>query len=250
LDCLEESPPKGYDQWNGNLLAGTLGVKPDKIWKELRTLGINLQRRRTWSFTTELEFACKSADIVGLYLGPPSNAVVLSLEEQHAPQPDEEEAWLRMPDGKTLSEFAEECEERGRTDLLTALEIATGQVSADRFPRKRKNEFSRFLDSLTAQYPHRQLSTILDNLGFEQLSLDGPWQMTHPGVEFHVAPTHTAWLSQIEIWFSLLSRSNQKQLHPRRGGELVRAIESFVETYHENAQPFEWTKNCLPRASE
>lgn len=243
LTQLDEKPPEGYAQWNGRLLAETLHVKADKVWKELRTLGINLQRRRSWCVSTDPEFASKSADIIGLYLGPPANAVVLSIDEKPCIQAlERQQGWLKMPDGRSLTGFAHEYKRHGTTNLFAALNVATGQVEADCFPRKRRDEFLRFLDTLVAQHPGRELHLVLDNLSVHKLKEDHPWRLKNPNVHFHFTPTHASWINQIEAWFSILSRSALKQASFRNTKELVAAIEKFIQTYNETAEPFQWTK--------
>ena len=87
LRRLDEPPPAGYASWNGRLLAKALGdVSPHHIWRVLRTHGIQLQRRRSWCLSTDPQFAQKAADIVGLYLEPPENAVVICVDEKPAIQ--------------------------------------------------------------------------------------------------------------------------------------------------------------------
>ena len=82
LVALDEPPPSGYATWNGTLLARALGYSADYIWRVLRKHRIALQRRRSWCISTDPEFASKAADIVGLYLAPPENAVVLCVDEK------------------------------------------------------------------------------------------------------------------------------------------------------------------------
>lgn len=243
LAQLDEDPPEGYAKWNGRLLAEELGVKPDKVWKELRTLGINLQRRRSWCVSTDPEFASKSADIVGLYLGPPANAVVLSVDEKPCIQAlERQQGWLKMPDGRSLTGFAHEYKRHGTTNLFAALDVATGQVAADCFPRKRRDEFLRFLDKLVALHPGKELHLVLDNLSVHKLKEDHPWRIKNPNVHFHFTPTHASWINQVEAWFSILSRAALKGASFKNTKDLVRAIEQFVKVYNENAEPFQWTK--------
>jgi len=243
LAQLDEEPPEGYAKWNGRLLAEELGVKPDKVWKELRTLGINLQRRRSWCVSTDPEFASKSADIVGLYLGPPANAVVLSVDEKPCIQAlERQQGWLKMPDGRSLTGFAHEYKRHGTTNLFAALNVATGQVAADCFPRKRRDEFLRFLDKLVALHPGKELHLVLDNLSVHKLKEDHPWRIKNPNVHFHFTPTHASWINQVEAWFSILSRAALKSASFKNTKESVRAIEQFVQVYNENAEPFQWTK--------
>jgi hypothetical protein len=79
LERLDAPPPAGYAKWNGRTLGEALEIPPNLVWRELRALGISLQRRRSWCISTDPEFDAKSADIIGLYLGVPANAVVLSV---------------------------------------------------------------------------------------------------------------------------------------------------------------------------
>jgi transposase len=106
LAQLDSPPPRGYGAWNGRLLAQTLGVSADWVWATLRRHDISLQRRRSWCISTDPEFARKAADIVGLYLHPPENAVVLSVDEKpHIQALERARDWLRLPDGKALTGF-------------------------------------------------------------------------------------------------------------------------------------------------
>ena len=86
LRMIDEPPPKGYAQWNGSLLAERTGIPDYQVWAVLRRRGISLQRRRSWCLSTDPEFARKSADIVGLYLDPPENAMVVCMDEKPAIQ--------------------------------------------------------------------------------------------------------------------------------------------------------------------
>ena len=104
LKALGDPPPKGSGAWTGTLLARRLGdVSADQVWRVLRLRRIHLQRRRSWCVSTDPEFARKAADVAGLYLDPPENALVLCVEEKpHIPAPDRAEGWLRLPNGKAL----------------------------------------------------------------------------------------------------------------------------------------------------
>ena len=243
LNKLDEAPPDGYAKWNGRLLAEALEVSADRVWSELRKLGINLQRRRSWCVSTDPEFASKSADIIGLYLGPPENAVVISIDEKPCIQALERaQGWLKMPDGRSLTGFAHEYKRHGTTNLFAALNVATGRIKAECFSRKRRDEFLQFLDKVVAEYPDQQLHLILDNLSVHKLAEDHPRRRKYPNVHFHFTPTHASWMNQIEVWFSILSRGALKPASFRSTKDLITAIEKFVKAYNENATPFAWTK--------
>lgn len=245
---LDEKPPEGYSKWNGRLLAEALGISADRVWSELRRLGINLQRRRSWCISTDPEFAAKSADIVGLYLGPPKNAVVLSIDEKPCIQAlEREQGWLKMPDGRALTGFAHDYKRHGTTNLFAALDVATGQVHAECFPKKRRDEFLQFLDRVVAEYPKQQLHLILDNLSVHKLKEDHPWRRKNPNVHFHFTPTHASWMNQVEVWFSILSRGALKAASFRSTKELINAIGKFIKVYNQSAMPFAWTKVRVSR---
>jgi transposase len=108
LALLDQKPPKGYAQWNGRLLAESLpGVSKDQVWRILRRHDICLERRRSWCISTDPEFGPKAADIVGLYLNPPENALVVAVDEKPSIQALERaQGYLRLPDGKAVMDLA------------------------------------------------------------------------------------------------------------------------------------------------
>ena len=121
LALLDTDPPDGYSQWNGRLLAQALGdVSTDHVWRLLRKHSIPLQRRRSWCISTDPEFGSKAADVVGLYLNPPQNAVVLCVDEKpHIQVLERAQGWLRLPNGKALNGF-NHCYKRHGTSTLFA----------------------------------------------------------------------------------------------------------------------------------
>jgi len=108
LALLDEPPPEGYGKWSGPLVAQALeDVSDDQVWRILRKYDICLERRRSWCISTDPEFGPKAADIVGLYLNPPQNALVLCVDEKPSIQALERaQGWLRLPNGKALNGFS------------------------------------------------------------------------------------------------------------------------------------------------
>jgi transposase len=135
LRVLDEVPPAGYSTWNGRLIARHLGdVSPGYVWQVLRRHGIQLQRRRNWCVSTDPEFAAKAADIVGIYLDPPENAVVLAVDEKPSIQALERaQGYLKLPNGRAITGQSHEYTQHGTTTLFAALNIATGQVKAGHY---------------------------------------------------------------------------------------------------------------------
>lgn len=244
LAKLDEPPPSGYATWDGNLLAKALvDVSKHQVWRVLRKHGIALTRRHSWCISTDPEFAAKAADIVGLYLSPPENAVVLCVDEKPSIQALERaQGWLRLPDGKAITGFSHEYKRHGTTTLFGALEVATGQVKAGHYNRKRRREFLDFMNELVAGYPNdTELHVILDNLSTHKPKEDR-WLARHPNVRFHFTPTHASWLNQIEVWFSILWRGALKGASFTSPRQVRQAIDRFIEAYTQIAHPFEWKK--------
>lgn len=246
LRQLDQSPPKGFARWNGALLAAALkDISDDQIWRVLRKHGISLERRRSWCVSTDPCFAQKAADVVGLYLNPPENALVLSVDEKpHIQALERAQGWLKLPNGKALTGFQHEYKRHGTTTLFAALEVATGLVKGDHYKRRRRVEFLDFMNSLVDQYPGRQIHVILDNLNTHKPKCDR-WLARHKNVRFHFTPTHASWLNQVEIWFSILEHQSLAGASFTSPAQLREHMDHFIAAYNQTAHPFEWKKQTV-----
>ena len=158
LGLLDQPPPDGYAQWNGPRLAEALGdVSTDQVWRILRKHQIQLQRRRSWCISSDPEFGPKAADVVGLYLNPPENALLLSVDEKpHIQALERAQGFLRLPDGKAVNGFSHCYKRHGTTTLFAALDVLTGQVKTGHYPRRRRREFLDFMNDLVAANPDQR----------------------------------------------------------------------------------------------
>lgn len=243
LTQLDEPPPEGFATWTGGLVAEALkDVSRDQVWRVLRGHKIHLQRRRSWCVSTDPEFAAKAADIVGLYLDPPENGVVLSVDEKpHIQALERAQGYLRLANGRALRGFNHDYKRHGTTTLFAALNVSTGQVKGGHYNRRRRVEFLDFMNDILADYPDKEMHVILDNLSTHKPKHDR-WLTRHKNVHFHFTPTHASWLNQIEIWFSILegrALRNASFTSPRQVRE---AIDRFITAYNPKASPFEWRK--------
>jgi transposase len=243
LALLDRPPPEGFARWTAPLLAKALGdVSEHHVWRFLRAQRIDLAGRRSWCLSTDPEFVAKAADIVGLYLDPPDNALVLAVDEKPAIQALERaQGYLKLPNGRALTGFAHEYGRRGTTTLFAALDVATGQIRAKHTKRRRRAEFLDFMNELVADDPDREMHVILDNLSTHKPKRDA-WLARHKDVHFHFTPTHASWLNQVELWFSILARSTLNGASFSSVTQLRTAIDAFVQSYNRNAQPFQWRK--------
>lgn len=249
LQKLDEPPPSGYAQWNGRLVGEALSLPGDYVWAVLRRHGIQLQRRRSWCISTDPQFAEKAADIVGLYLNPPENAVVISVDEKpHIQALERAQGYLKLPNGRAVTGYSHEYKRHGTTTLLAALDISTGQVLAGHYKRHRREEFLDFMNQVVKSHPDTEMHVVLDNLSTHKPKRD-MWLARHPNIRLHFTPTHASWMNQIEVWFSILTTQALKNGNFTSVPQLRDAIERFISAYNPKAHPFVWTKQVVhPKA--
>ena len=242
LAKLEESPPEGFSSWDGGMLAKALGVSDDVVWRFLRKEGIQLRRHRSWCVSTDPEFAAKAADIIGLYLDPPQNALVLSVDEKPSIQALERQTgYVYASSGKLVRGMQSTYKRHGTLNLFAALNVATGEVKAKTTQTKKRPDFQAFMDEVVADVGgDREIHVILDNYGTHKKNHD--WLKGHPNVHFHFTPTSASWLNQVEIWFGIFTRKALRGASFNSQESLGKAIAAFIEAYNEKAAPFVWRK--------
>src|SRR5471030_770914 len=246
LAMLDQSPPAGYSNWTAPLLARALvDIHEQYIWRFLRAQKIDLSGRKSWCESTDPEFVPKAADIVGLYMSPPDNAVVLSVDEKPSIQALERaQGYLKLPNGRSMIGQSHDYKRNGTTTLFAALNVGTGEVTGRHYKRRRRLEFLDFMNRMVKQYQGKEIHVVLDNLSTHKPKRD-LWLACHPNVHFHYTPTHTSWLNQIEIWFSILSGKSLKGGSFGSVPELIAHIDAFISSYNEEARPFVWTKSVV-----
>src|SRR5262252_3780019 len=243
LALLEETPPPGMSHWDGPAVAEKLGASVHAVWRVLRREGIYLQRRRSWCVSTDKEFAPKAAEVVGLYLNPPVNAVVLSVDEKPSIQAIERASgYVETDSGKVVRGLKSTYKRHGTLNLFAALEVGTGQVKTKFTEYKKREDFRSFLEDVMADQPQdKEIHVILDNYSPHKGNDD--WLAKFEGrVQFHFTPTSASWLNQIEIVFSLLQRKTLNGGSFKSKDQLREAIEAFFRRHNERAQPFRWRK--------
>jgi transposase len=204
---------------------------------------IDLSGRKSWCQSTDPDFVPKAADIVGLYMAPPTNAVVLSVDEKPSIQALERaQGYLKLPNGRAMIGQSHDYKRHGTSTLFAALNVGTGRIIGKHYKRRRRVEFRDFMNRVVKQYEGKEIHVILDNLSTHKPKRD-LWLVRHPNVHFHYTPTHTSWLNQIEIWFSILAGQSLKGASFGSVAELVAHIETFINSYNDDARPFVWTKS-------
>ncbi len=243
LALLDQPPPAGYARWSGPLIGAALGdVHEQQVWRFLRAQKIDLSGRKSWCESKDPEFAAKAADVVGLYLAPPENAVVICVDEKPSIQALERaQGYLKLPNGRTLTGHSHDYKRNGTSTLFAAFEVATGKITAAHKKRRRRVEFLDFMNQIVAAYPGQELHIVLDNLNTHKPKNDR-WLKRHLNVQFHFTPTRASWLNQVEIWFSILEGQSLRGASFISVAQLRKHIDAFIKAYNENAKPFVWTK--------
>jgi transposase len=234
LALLEQPPPPDMSHWDGPAVAERLGSSVYAVWRVLRREGIYLQRLRSWCVSTDREFAPKAADVVGLYLNPPLNAVVLSVDEKPSIQAIERPSgYVETDSGDIVRALKSTYKRHGTLNLFAALNVGTGQVRTEITEYKKRADFQSFLDGVIAEQPtDKEIHVILDNYSTHKKNDD--WLAKFEGrVQFHFTPTSASWLNQIEIVFSLLQRRTLNGASFKTKDQLRDAIEAFIRRHNE-----------------
>jgi transposase len=199
-------------------------------------------RVRTFTFSPDPEFEPKLLEIVGLYVHPPDNAVVLCVDEKSGIQAlDRTQPGLPLR-AKRPRTWTNEYVRNGTQALLAALDIATGRVIGHVKDQRTSANFLRFMNDVVAAYPTRELHIILDNLNIHTNAAAQRWLRRHPAVHFHHTPTHASWANMIECFFSILGKQGLSQRVDRSKKTLRGFLLDYLATYNETSGPFTWTK--------
>jgi len=239
------SPPParlGITHWSSRLLAAHLKVDASTVLRTWRHHRVQPWRSETFKFSTDPELVAKVTDVVGLYLNPPENAVVLSVDEKSQIQAlDRTQKTLPMQPGQA-ERRTHDYVRHGTTTLFAALEVATGKVTAVCRPRHRHQEFLVFLRHLARAYPDQDLHLVMDNYATHKHPKVKAWLAANPRIHVHFTPTSGSWLNLVEVWFSIIEKQAIHRGTFRSVRELMTKIRGFINGWNDRCQPFVWTK--------
>ncbi|HET6177784.1 MAG TPA: IS630 family transposase [Candidatus Sulfotelmatobacter sp.] len=234
--------PKHYSRWSVRTLAQDLKLPRTTVHQILVASHLQPHRLRTFTFSPDPDFETKLLDIVGLYLNPPENALVLCVDEKTGIQAlDRTQPLLPLSAQKPRS-WTNEYVRHGTQTLLAALEIASGQVVAHVKQRRTSVNFLRFLKDVVAAFPEQDLHMVLDNLNIHKNQAAQRWLELHPRVRFHYTPTHASWVNMVECFFSILGKQALSQSVHTSKRQLKEFLLDYIARNNENPRPFVWTK--------
>ena len=237
-------PPKslGVTHWSSRLLAPRLGVDHATVaavWKEY---GIRPWKAESFKFSTDPELEAKVVDVVGLYLNPPANAVVLCVDEKSQVQAlNRTQKVLPMQPGHA-EQRTHDYVRHGTATLFAALEIATGQVTGLCKQRHRHQEFLVFLKHVARAYPQVELHLVMDNYAAHKHPAVKAWLADNPRITVHFTPTSGSWLNLVEVWFGMIERQAIRRGSFTSVADLMTKIRAFINGWNARKHPFIWTK--------
>ena len=241
--ALTLTPPgRGLTHWTTRDLARQTGVSHTTVHRLWRAHALTPHRVTTFKFTTDPAAEAKIHDVVGLYLQPPTNAVVLSLDEKTQIQAlSRTQPLLPLRPGLPARQ-THDYRRNGLTSLFAALEIASGTVLGECRARHTGADFLAFLKRVARTYRGQVLHVILDNSSTHSTPAVTQWLAAHPRVHFHFTPTGASWLNMVEAWFSVLTRKSGRRGSFDTVRALVRHITRYLAEWNAHPTPFVWTK--------
>jgi transposase len=246
LTLTTQYVPEEATQWSERLMAAHAGVTPYQVRKIWKAADLQPHRLKTFKISNDPQFAEKVVDIVGLYMNPPSNAVVLSVDEKTQIQAlDRTQPGLPLSPGK-IGSRTHDYKRHGTTSLYAAFNILTGRIIGKVAERTRSKEFLSFLRQIDRRHPKgKDLHIILDNHSAHKTQEIRDWLTARPYIHFHFTPTSASWLNAVEGWFAQLERRALYRGVFTSVPELKAALMDFIEVHNSAlAKPFKWTKNA------
>ncbi len=251
VETTLQTKPKNATHWSTRTLAEHLGIDKSMVQRVWQAYELAPHRVRTFKLRRDQRFLEKLVDVVGLYLRPPENALVLSVDEKSQIQAlDRTQPGLPLKKGR-CGTMTHDDKRNGTTTLFAALEMAGGKLIGTCMKRHRHQEWLKFLRLIDQQTPaHLDLHLIADNYGTHQHPKVKAWLAKHPRFHMHFVPTSSSWLNMVERWFRNITTQRIRRGSFRNVEMLEKAIEDYIAAHNQDPKPFVWTaelKEILPK---
>lgn len=242
VELTTKSTPPGQTHWSCRTMAERVGVSKDTVQRIWSELGLQPHRVDTFKVSNDPQFTEKLIDVVGLYLNPPEQAVVLCMDEKSQIQAlDRTQASLPMRPGRAGT-MTHDYKRNGTTTLFAALDVLTGKVIGQCLPRHRHEEFLKFLKTIDREVPRGlQVHLILDNYSTHKHESVQRWLTRHKRFHLHFTPTSSSWLNQVQRWFRDLTDKNLRRGIFASVPDLIASIEDYLAANNDNPKPYVWT---------
>ncbi len=235
------APPSPFTHWSARRMAEVTGVSHMTVARIWKRAGLKPHRLERYMTSDDPDFERKAADVIGLYLDPPTNAVVFSVDEKSAIQAlDRLDPVLPLSPGRA-ERHGFEYKRNGTLSLYAALDIRTGHVDGMTADRNMSAEFLRFLGRLVMTQPrHKEIHIIADNLSAHKTKAVAAWLAENPQVTIHYTPTYSSWLNQVELWFSKIERDMIARGIFKFTTDLRRKLMHYIRQHNKTCQPINW----------
>src|SRR2546425_10403011 len=242
VEATLHSKPKGSTHWSTRTLAEAQKVSKNTIHRVWQEHELKPHLTKSFKLSRDPKFLEKLTDVVGVYLTPPQNAVVLCVDEKSQIQAlDRTQPGLPLKAGR-CGTFTHDYKRHGTTTLFAALHVVEGRVIGQCLPQHTNHEFLRFLRRLDREFPRDlTLHLILDNYGTHTHPNVTAWLATHPRFVLHFTPTSASWLNLVERWFREITTKRIRRGVFHSVEDLVAAIDTYLRETNKNPKPFVWT---------
>jgi transposase len=242
VDATLRSKPKGMTHWSCRLMAETQDVSKSTINNIWRSHNLKPHRVKTFKLSRDAKFLEKLTDVVGLYLNPPEQGIVLCVDEKSQIQAlDRRQPGLPIKKGR-CGTMTHDYKRNGTTTLFAALEVLQGKVIGECHARHRHQEFLGFLRRLDKEFPGKvPLHLVMDNYGTHNTAQVRAWLKKHPRFVCHFVPTSSSWRNLVERWFGELTSKKIRRDSFQSVPDLKQAIDEFITVWNEKPKPFIWT---------
>ena len=242
---LEQAPAGGDSHWSSRSMARSQGMSQSTVSRIWRAFGLKPHIVETWKLSTDPQFIDKVRDVVGLYMSPPENALVLCVDEKSQIQALDRTAPCLPMLPTTPARMTHDYVRNGTTSLFAAFDLASGSVIAQPYRRHRHQEFLRFLKLIDAAVPKDlDLHLVLDNYATHKTPAIHQWLLKHPRFHLHFTPTSSSWMNLVERWFAELTNRKLRRSAHRSVTELETDIRKWINEWNKNPRPFVWTKTA------
>jgi transposase len=242
VNATLQAKPKGMTQWSCRLMAKNQNVSKSTVSNIWRSHNLKPHRVKSFKLSRDARFLEKLTDVVGLYLNPPQQALVLCVDEKSQIQAlDRTQPGLPLKRGR-CGTMTHDYKRNGTTTLFAALEVLQGKVVGQCYKRHRHQEFLKFLRRLDQEFPGQTpLHLVMDNYGSHKHPKVQAWLKGHPRFLPHFVPTSSSWLNLVERWFGELTSKRVRRGSFSSVHDLQKAIGEFLAAWNENPKPFVWT---------
>lgn len=242
--CNEK--PTNATHWSTRELAKRLGIGHASVNTILRERGLKPHLVKKFQFSTDPDFEKKLEDVVGLYLNPPENSIVLCVDEKSQIQALERSQPILPILPGVPERQSHDYYRHGTTTLFAALNVLSGKVIGECKDQHKAADYISFLKKIDRQCPKgKTLHIVADNYSAHKTKEVREYLESRNGrfVE-HFIPTHSSWLNIVERWFGEITSKRIRRESWSGVSELETAITDYIKHWNSSGRRFQWVRTA------